>query len=80
MNRPEGKVAEAKTHLSELLAKVEKGEDIEISRGSTPVARLSKIDNGRERAEAIRLLRIERAERTTATAAEIQEWRRKGRR
>jgi prevent-host-death family protein len=74
------KVAEAKTHLSELLAKVEKGEEIEISRGSTPVARLSRIDNAGERAEAIRLLRIERAERTKATASEIQQWRREGQR
>jgi antitoxin (DNA-binding transcriptional repressor) of toxin-antitoxin stability system len=37
------KVAEAKTRLSELLAKVEAGEDVIISRGNTPVARLSRI-------------------------------------
>lgn len=39
------KVAEVKTHLSELLAKVEAGEDVIISRGNTPVARLSRRDN-----------------------------------
>ena len=33
-------VHEAKTHLSRLLAEVERGEEIVISRGGTPVARL----------------------------------------
>lgn len=37
------KVAEAKTHLSELLAEVEAGEEVIISRGNKPVARLSRI-------------------------------------
>jgi prevent-host-death family protein len=31
---------EAKTHLSRLLAEVEKGEEIIVCRGNTPVARL----------------------------------------
>lgn len=74
------KVAEAKTRLSELLTQVEAGQEIEISRGSVPVARLTKIDDREERAQAIRLLRIERAERTKTTAGEIQEWRLEGRR
>ena len=34
------KVQEAKTHLSALLAAVERGEDIVIARGDRPVARL----------------------------------------
>ena len=33
-------VHEAKTHLSRLLRAVEAGEDVEIRRGDTPVARL----------------------------------------
>lgn len=33
-------VHEAKTRLSELLARVERGEEIVIARGGTPVARL----------------------------------------
>lgn len=33
-------VHEAKTHLSKLLAEVERGEEIVISRGGKPVARL----------------------------------------
>jgi prevent-host-death family protein len=33
------KVSDAKTHLSELLARVEAGEEFVIARGSEPVAR-----------------------------------------
>ena len=33
-------VGEAKTHLSELLRRVERGEEVIIERGGTPVARL----------------------------------------
>lgn len=34
------KVAEAKAHFSELLARAEAGEEIVIARGNTPVARI----------------------------------------
>ncbi|MCH4545163.1 type II toxin-antitoxin system prevent-host-death family antitoxin [Rhizobium changzhiense] len=74
------KVAEAKTHLSELLTKVEAGEDVVISRGNKAVARMIKIDDRRQRLDSIRALRSERAERAGATAAEIQGWRREGQR
>lgn len=37
------KVHEAKTHLSRLLERVEKGEEITIARGRVPVARLVPI-------------------------------------
>ena len=37
------KVHEAKTHLSRLLERVEKGEEIIIARGNTPVARLVPV-------------------------------------
>ncbi|NLS03084.1 type II toxin-antitoxin system prevent-host-death family antitoxin [Rhizobium sp. P32RR-XVIII] len=74
------KVGEAKTHLSDLLTKVEAGEEIVISRGSQPVARMVKFDDRRLRMEAIRSLRAEREARAGATAAEIQEWRREGQR
>lgn len=69
-----------KTHLSELLTKVEAGEDVVISRGNNAVARMIKIDDRRQRLDAIRALRSERAERAGATAAEIQAWRREGQR
>ena len=64
------KVAEAETRLFERLTQVEAGQEIEISRGSVPVARLTKIDDREERALAIRLLQLERTERATTTAAE----------
>jgi prevent-host-death family protein len=37
------KVHEAKTHLSRLLERVEKGEEIVIARGNVPVARLVRV-------------------------------------
>jgi prevent-host-death family protein len=36
-------VGQAKTDLSQLLERVEAGEDVEISRGGVPVARLVRI-------------------------------------
>lgn len=43
------KVQYAKTHLSALLAAVERGEEIVIARGDRPVARLVPIEDVRER-------------------------------
>lgn len=37
-------VQEAKTRLSDLLARVERGEDIVIARAGSPIARLVPID------------------------------------
>jgi prevent-host-death family protein len=37
-------VGQAKTDLSKLLARVEAGEDVEISRDGVPVARLVRVD------------------------------------
>ena len=42
-------VHEAKTHLSRLLVRVEAGEDVVISRGGTPIARLVPIASVRRR-------------------------------
>jgi prevent-host-death family protein len=43
-------VHQAKTHLSDLLARVERGEDIVIARDGTPVARLVAVaDTARPR-------------------------------
>lgn len=42
-------VHEAKTRLSELLARVERGESIVIARGGTPVARLVALNPPLER-------------------------------
>lgn len=43
------KVQEAKTRLSAILAEVERGEEVVISRGDTPVARLIPVREPPER-------------------------------
>ncbi len=48
-------VHEAKTHLSEIIARVERGEEITIKRGRDPVVRLIAIkDRGRRRPGALK--------------------------
>ncbi len=48
-------VHEAKTHLSEIIARVERGEEITIKRGRDPVVRLVAIkDRGRRRPGALK--------------------------
>ncbi|MFS8048772.1 type II toxin-antitoxin system Phd/YefM family antitoxin [Rhizobium sp. BR 314] len=74
------KVAEAKTHLSELLARAEAGEDIVIARGNDPVARLVAINEHRQRLAAIEAVRALRAQAKPVTHEEIQEWKQEGRR
>jgi prevent-host-death family protein len=44
------KIGEAKARLSELIAKVEAGEEVVIARGHEPVARLAPLDEQAERA------------------------------
>lgn len=56
---PDGQVTvhEAKTHLSRLLERVERGEEVVIARGRTPVARLvpvSRAERGGRRFGALR--------------------------
>jgi prevent-host-death family protein len=43
------KVQEAKTNLSSLLASVERGDEVVIARGSTPIARLVPLEPRRRR-------------------------------
>ncbi len=74
------KVAEAKTHLSELLARVEAGEDFIIARGNDPVARLVAVDERRQRLAAIDAVRALRAQAKSVTKEEIQDWKQQGRR
>jgi prevent-host-death family protein len=74
------KVGEAKTHLSELLTKVEAGEEVIISRGNQPIVRLVAIDNKQSVRQRIdRILEI-RAKAKQVTIDEILEWRDEGRR
>lgn len=74
----EVKIGEAKTHLSALLAEVEAGEDLIICRGPTPIARVTRIDNGREHAALCATLRRERAKQKAVKTAEILSWRHEG--
>jgi prevent-host-death family protein len=76
------KVAEAKAHLSELLARVERGEEFFIARGDTPVARLMPIEEkARGRAAIETMLALRDSGRIkTVTQDEIQTWIGEGRR
>jgi prevent-host-death family protein len=76
------KVAEAKAHLSELLARVERGEEFVIARGGTPVARLMPIEEkarGRVAIESMLALR-DSGRIKTVTQDEIRTWIGEGRR
>jgi len=74
------KVGEAKTHLSDLLAKVEAGEEVIISRGDKPIARVTRIaeDGGLETLLADMRAFRERAK--PVTREEILAWRHEGHR
>ncbi|WP_435655764.1 type II toxin-antitoxin system Phd/YefM family antitoxin [Brucella pituitosa] len=74
------KVAEAKTHLSELLAKVEAGEEVIISRGNTPIAKLSRIRRENNVEALIAEIKAQRLTRQSTTQDEIREWIEEGRR
>lgn len=49
------KLADAKTHLSELVDRVEAGDSIEITRRGKPVARLTAVTRPRKRIDAVML-------------------------
>lgn len=74
------KVAEAKIHLSELLAKVEAGEEVIISRGNTPVAKLSRIRRDNDVGALIAEFKAMHAGLKRTTQDEIRAWRDEGRR
>lgn len=74
-------VGEAKTHLSDLLARVEAGEEVVIARGNRPIARLVAIDQHsrtREAIAALRALRTRRHDGPPVTVEEILAWRHEG--
>ena len=74
------KVAEAKAHLSDLLHKVEAGEEVVISRGREPIAKLVRIAKPNDHAALIAEVRAAREGRAPTTVAEILAWRDEGRR
>ena len=72
------KVGEAKTHLSDLLAKVEAGEEIIIARGNEPVARLTRIEKASELGALLAEARAARGRAMSVTGDEVLAWRREG--
>jgi prevent-host-death family protein len=72
------KVGEAKTHLSDLLARVEAGEEIIIARGETPVAKLTRIEKTSDLAAVVAEARAARARAKSVTREEVLAWRREG--
>lgn len=72
------KVGEAKTHLSDLLVKVEGGEEIIIARGDQPIARLTRIEKADDLAALVAEVRAARARAKSVTRDELLAWRREG--
>lgn len=50
-------LAEAKTHLSELLNQIEAGEEVVITRRGQPVARLSSLETPKKAVESLAAFR-----------------------
>ena len=74
------KVGEAKTRLSELLARVEAGEEIVIARGDRSVARLVPMTARHDVEGAIADILAARASLAPTSPEEIAAWRTEGRR
>jgi prevent-host-death family protein len=72
------KVGEAKTHLSDLLARVEAGEEITIARGDVPIAKLTRIEKTNDLALVLAEARAARARAKSVTREEILAWKREG--
>ena len=72
------KVGEAKTHLSDLLARVEAGEEIIIARGDSPIAKLTRIEKPNDLAAVLADARAARARAKPVTRQEVLAWRREG--
>lgn len=74
------KIGEAKTHLSELLARVEAGEEVVIARGADPIVRLTRIPRADDFAALVAEVKAARAHRARTTPEELVAWRDEGRR
>jgi len=73
-------ILEAQSHLTDLLAKVEAGEEIVIARADKPVAKLSPIGKTHDIGALITEIKTQRATRHHTTQEEIHEWRQDGHR
>ena len=74
------KTGDAKTRLSDLLARVEAGEEITIARGEVPVARLVPVARHDNAQAAVADILAARAGLAATTADELTAWRDEGRR
>ena len=72
------KIGEAKAHLSDLLFRVEAGEEIIIARGAEPIARLTRIEKANDLAALVAKARAARARAKSVTRSELLAWRREG--
>jgi len=72
------KVGEAETHFSDLLARVETGEEFIIARDDVPIAKLTRIDRANDLAAVLADARAARTRANFITRDEILEWRREG--
>ena len=75
-------IGEAKTRLSELIARVEAGEEVVIARGNEPAARLAPLDDVAQRQRVIaEILALRDSARVKpVTTEEIIAWKNEGRR
>ena len=68
-------IGAAKTRLSELIVKVEAGEDVVIARDGEPVVRLSRVQRDSDVAAAVAEIRAARAGLEPTRAEELIAWR-----
>ncbi len=73
-------IGEAKTRLSELLAKVEAGEEIVIACGNEPIARLTRVPKAEDFSALVAEVKAARAKRAKTTPDVLLAWRDEGRR
>jgi antitoxin (DNA-binding transcriptional repressor) of toxin-antitoxin stability system len=72
------KVGEAETHFSDLLARVETGEEFIIARDDAPIAKLTRIERANDLAAVLADARAARTRTNFIPRDEILEWRREG--
>ena len=72
------KIAEAKAHFSELVARAEAGEEVIIARGDRAVARLAPLDDQAARTSLVATIRAERKRYGRVSQDELREWKHEG--
>jgi antitoxin (DNA-binding transcriptional repressor) of toxin-antitoxin stability system len=72
------RVGEATTYLSDLLARVEAGEEIMIVRGDEPIAKLTRIERMNDLTAVLAEARAARARAKSVSREDILAWRREG--